>query len=418
MASYDFTDRGSTTFGKGRLGSRVPAWDTPNSTDLGNVTKSERPQDHVCRPVIVNADGTMTPGIVFLPQQNQQQKETDSLVSKIDKEAEHVYAPLAAAHGHTSAAHNGRSKPVGQLVDKANPFNEASSNVQTASTRTGFSSGMFQRQTPNSYGGTNHTSTNAWGRPSGGTYDTITNGWSRSGDGTYRSGTDGWSKLDGGTYDTGSNGWGRSGDRTYDTGSKGWSRSGDKTYDTGSNGWSRSGDRTYDTGSTGWSRSGDGSYESGTNGWGKPTSGTYDTRASGWGKPGGTTLHQTNFNGSRGRYESATNNGWGKPNHVSWATPTSYEIPPTKTTNDVDSAVDYLRESIGPQSITMAPRQGRFSASSPTYPTRETVLETIDSREASRRYGNSTASPQTIQEIYSTTIDSREAARKYSGSFV
>ncbi|XP_030466938.2 uncharacterized protein LOC115685921, partial [Syzygium oleosum] len=48
-------------------------------------------------------------------------------------------------------------------------------------------------------------------------------------------------------------------------------------------------------------------------------------------------------------------------------------------------------------------------------PQKDSILETIDSKEARRRYGNAKSSPE---QNYTTTIDSREAARRYKGEFV
>ncbi|KAL5983914.1 hypothetical protein ACLOJK_018012 [Asimina triloba] len=390
-------DRGSTTFGNGRLGTRLTAWDTTNNTDSSYVTKTGKYRDHVCRPVIVDPDGTMRPAIEFM--HHQKQDTTDPLVEKIEKLIEHMEPPPATLSMDSSATKKSWGKPSDEFVEKVKY--EVVSNAQTVNSgrsRMGYPSGMFQHHTTNSeYSGNN-------------------NKWSRQSDTTDDASKSGWGKPSSRTTDFSTNGWGKPVGRTYETSTNGLSQPGSGTYNTSYAGWSKPSGGTYDTGYNGWGRSGGSAYDTGDNEWSKPLGGTYDTGAYGWSKPTSTTLHHPDYDDSYGKHGSTQKSGWSRPHHVSWATPTSYEIPPSKTSY-VDNRNDYVREPTRLLTPTTTTRLGLFSTATPTYPRKETVVDTIDSTEASRRYGSSSAKPPAIQEN-STTIDSREAARKYRGSFV
>ncbi|KAF9670046.1 hypothetical protein SADUNF_Sadunf13G0027800 [Salix dunnii] len=104
----------------------------------------------------------------------------------------------------------------------------------------------------------------------------------------------------------------------------------------------------------------------------------------------------------------STGGGWARPSQSSWAAPPNASL--SGATNDIRVAVELLREVAKP-SVSTSPRS-RYTE--PTY------TNTIDSKEASRRYGNFNFSsrPYARDEGYTSTIDSREAARKYNGSAV
>lgn len=103
-----------------------------------------------------------------------------------------------------------------------------------------------------------------------------------------------------------------------------------------------------------------------------------------------------------------TSGGWARPSHSTWAAPPN--APLSGATNDISAAVGLLREVAKPSVTTSPPSRYR----EPTY------ANTIDSKEAARRYGNFNFSsrPYARDDSYTSTIDSREAARKYRGSAV
>lgn len=100
--------------------------------------------------------------------------------------------------------------------------------------------------------------------------------------------------------------------------------------------------------------------------------------------------------------------GWGKPYHSARTTSPNASL--SGATNDINAAIGLLKEAAKP-SVTSSP-QPRYRGQGYT--------ETIDSREAAKRYGNFNffSRPYNREENYTTTIDSREAARKYDGSTV
>ncbi|XP_011003819.1 PREDICTED: uncharacterized protein LOC105110465 [Populus euphratica] len=103
-----------------------------------------------------------------------------------------------------------------------------------------------------------------------------------------------------------------------------------------------------------------------------------------------------------------TSGGWARPSHSTWAAPPN--APLSGATNDISAAVELLREAAKPSVTTSPPSRYR----EPAY------ANTIDSKEAARRYGkfNFSSRPYARDDSYTSTIDSREAARKYSGSAV
>lgn len=116
-----------------------------------------------------------------------------------------------------------------------------------------------------------------------------------------------------------------------------------------------------------------------------------------------------------------TTGGWARPNRAAWAASTpSHDTSLTNPTNDIGSAVEYLKEvATKPSShgSSFVP-QPRFSV---TVPRRDTnYSDTIDSREAARRYAsfNLGSRPFSTGDTHTGTIDSREALRRYNGAIV
>lgn len=415
MADYGY-NRGRITDGKSRMGPRFQACDTTAEDGWSTpifVTQTEVRRDHVCRPVIVDPDGTTRPGVVILPQQHM----NDGNISKIETVVERMY-PSAAAYANGYAvkaeADYGWGKHAGNCDDQPSKINEFITNVQTAangSDRTG----LFQRRTPNSLhsygpGGTDEIATSVWSKPSSGTYDMGTTGWSKPSGRIQETNTYARSRPTGGTPTTDTNPWGRPRGGTNGIGTDGWSRPSSATYETNTNGWGTPIGGTNNIG---------------TGGWGRPSSKNNDITTNGWSRPTETAF----YDGSYGKNESSldeyhtptvtSTDAWGRPKRVGWAKPSGYESNITKPTSDIGAAVDYINESVRPSSATtMTTQQGRFYALSPTYPMTETVVETIDSKEAAKRYGGSSVKSPTTKNPTAATIDSKEAARKYNGSFV
>lgn len=86
-----------------------------------------------------------------------------------------------------------------------------------------------------------------------------------------------------------------------------------------------------------------------------------------------------------------------KPSYGSWSKGQGANL--GQPTSDINTAMQYLTEAAKP------------------LPKRNTYSETIDSREAQRRYGGLNVASRP-RDKYAGTIDSREAARKYGGATV
>ena len=110
--------------------------------------------------------------------------------------------------------------------------------------------------------------------------------------------------------------------------------------------------------------------------------------------------------------------GWVRPNRATWSTPppSHHDATLSKSTSDLGTDVENLKEGLKPLSVSGPPR---FSVQpmSKTVPKKDAYTETINSREAARRYSNSTYLPP-AEDNYTKTIDSREAARKYGGAII
>ncbi|KAJ4719584.1 Nodulation-signaling pathway protein isoform 2 [Melia azedarach] len=139
-----------------------------------------------------------------------------------------------------------------------------------------------------------------------------------------------------------------------------------------------------------------------------------------WHKPSGNTIrngdHHGHYqnNGSQVEPTLITSGGWARPSRSGWAVPPDASL--SRPTNDIGAAVEFLKEVAKPSSVTTSPHT-RFTVPITTGQKKDGYGETIDSREASKRYGNFPPSFQS-EEPYTKTIDSREAARKYKGAAV
>eukprot|EP00262_Sarcandra_glabra_P015950 TRINITY_DN5033_c0_g1_i1.p1 TRINITY_DN5033_c0_g1~~TRINITY_DN5033_c0_g1_i1.p1 ORF type:complete len:325 (+),score=34.29 TRINITY_DN5033_c0_g1_i1:33-977(+) len=106
-----------------------------------------------------------------------------------------------------------------------------------------------------------------------------------------------------------------------------------------------------------------------------------------------TATQQLNFGGPLRRDESLLDSvkaptvlnkdGWSRPGRLGWRTPIYQESSVSTPTNDIGSAIDYVRESTRFPSVPMTPPQSRFSASPFTLPTN---AGTIDSKEVAARF--------------------------------
>ncbi|GKV07378.1 hypothetical protein SLEP1_g19162 [Rubroshorea leprosula] len=107
-----------------------------------------------------------------------------------------------------------------------------------------------------------------------------------------------------------------------------------------------------------------------------------------------------------------TTGGRSRPSPATWASAPEGSL--TKPTNDINTAMGYLLESAKPS----PPPTSRVAMPISTGLSADSYTSTIDSREAARRYGNFNFPNNPKNEPYTKTIDSREAARKYGGQRV
>ncbi|KAG6646210.1 hypothetical protein CIPAW_08G177600 [Carya illinoinensis] len=105
------------------------------------------------------------------------------------------------------------------------------------------------------------------------------------------------------------------------------------------------------------------------------------------------------------------NGGWSRPRPTNGATRLG------KPTSDIATAVQNLKEAVKGLSVANnAPPKSKYSV---PISKKDTYPETIDSREAARRYGNFNLSrPRTTDETYTPTISSIEASKKYGGASI
>ncbi|KAL5770752.1 hypothetical protein ACOSP7_014906 [Xanthoceras sorbifolium] len=138
-------------------------------------------------------------------------------------------------------------------------------------------------------------------------------------------------------------------------------------------------------------------------------------------KPSGNTIRNDPSHGYYRKNDSTmeptinTSGGWARPNRSSWASPPNSSL--SKPTNDIGTAMEMLKEAARPTSVTTAPHS-RFTVPVSTGPTkRDDYDDTIDSKEAARRYANFNRLSRPA-DTYTTTIDSREAVRRYNGAMM
>ncbi|KAF7130871.1 hypothetical protein RHSIM_Rhsim10G0109900 [Rhododendron simsii] len=90
-------------------------------------------------------------------------------------------------------------------------------------------------------------------------------------------------------------------------------------------------------------------------------------------------------------------------------------------TNEIGKALETLKDAAKPSSIATTALQPRLPVLASTIaPKRDSSTDTIDSREVAKRYGNLNLASRPFQtgESYTGTIDSREAAQRYYGARV
>ncbi|KAF5463506.1 hypothetical protein F2P56_019413 [Juglans regia] len=126
-------------------------------------------------------------------------------------------------------------------------------------------------------------------------------------------------------------------------------------------------------------------------------------------KPSGNITLRNNEDYDHYRMNDNIPGGWARPRPTNGATALR------KPTSDIATAVQNLKEAVlGLSVANNAPPQSKYPvpiSKQDTYP------ETIDSREAARRYGNfNLPRPRTTDETYTPTINSTEAAKKYRGA--
>ncbi|KAL5712773.1 hypothetical protein ACHQM5_014910 [Ranunculus cassubicifolius] len=153
----------------------------------------------------------------------------------------------------------------------------------------------------------------------------------------------------------------------------------------------------HSTCDSGWSKPLTPSYDRAENT--KPISSTYWRQTSNSdsfsGSNGyGNTIRDPYFKGYQGNgYQEPTVNtsgGWARPSPSGWGLPPNKEIPLTKPTNDVETAVEYLKEAVNNTPSQVTSTKAWLSTPPPHVPT-------IDSREARRRYGSISESTPAVQ---------------------
>ncbi|KDP23607.1 hypothetical protein JCGZ_23440 [Jatropha curcas] len=339
-----------------------------NSARIDDCSKPSYASDHVCRPVIVDAEGRKSPIVFFRPTQNSDyyvSTRTETIVQ------ENVISPYSLEHKHIP--YRSPDSPEGYEVveerwhlppspvkDRSPKVDEFFTKVQTEASRPRFSpmNASTRRQTAKptgfqdntvSYGSEfNDHSKKEWEKPSGNAYENNYDYF-----GKYNSNTEPWAKPSQTT-------WGATPNSILS----------------------------------------------------KPTNGTNtDTRYfNGNGKPSGTAAPPFRHTGPAytGSTEPPmiTHGGWERPSASTWASAPDSNL--SRPTSDINTAIGVLKEAAKP-SVYTSPNS-RYTE--PCY------TETIDNKEAAKRYGkfNLSSQPYATEDKYTTTIDSREAARKYHGT--
>ncbi|XP_022743270.1 uncharacterized protein LOC111294277 [Durio zibethinus] len=150
----------------------------------------------------------------------------------------------------------------------------------------------------------------------------------------------------------------------------------------------------------------------------KPGSGDQSKSSKEGQNPSGYTLRDNYYDPfKREKYlepTMSTGGAWGKPSNGAGSAGQGANL--SEPTSDINTAIGYLKEAVNPSSG-ITPPPSRYTGTASTRPKRNTYPETIDSKEAERRYGNFNFSSRPTDN-YTRTIDSREAARKYRGTTV
>ncbi|KAG9457590.1 hypothetical protein H6P81_002098 [Aristolochia fimbriata] len=371
MAGYSYNGGSSER----RLGVRFPERD--HTYDNGGskwsqpsyAAKDDSYRDHVCRPIVVDAEGKAIPGVFILPNQ----PVSDAYVTKSERIVEHVHSP----DGYTIS-----SATKGEIVrDYADPksgwstkeaYMELTPGVNQyigMNKKGGLPRGLFQRKTPfpRTYGGSYETGNKEYDTQYSLKYDTV-----------HQPKQEVYHGKDNGRHETGMKG--RSTPKY------------DNLYQPNHESYPHKDERRLDD-------------------------------------PYSTTTHSSVGSGFN-RVPPARN----------------HESPITKPTNDVGALANYLKEA-AKTTVTVAPQQGYLSAPKQTYDTGDYVKEpsrtplvnrspqqgrplvspvpykiepsheTIDSREAERRYGTL---PNPVPKVDKSqpTIDSKRAAQMYEGTFI
>ncbi|KAL0005712.1 hypothetical protein SO802_013273 [Lithocarpus litseifolius] len=113
-----------------------------------------------------------------------------------------------------------------------------------------------------------------------------------------------------------------------------------------------------------------------------------------WLKPSGNTIRNENNddyqqkNGNAMEPAMITTGGWVRPSRTTWSTPPPNHPDATlgKPTTDIGTAVDNLKDALKPLYLSTPPSRYTVPVST-TVPKRDAYGETIDSKEAARRYG-------------------------------
>ncbi|KAF2287918.1 hypothetical protein GH714_003214 [Hevea brasiliensis] len=368
MAGYNYPHRSSS------------AYNSPRADDW---SKTSYASDHVCRPVIVDAEGRKRPIVSFGPAQN-----SDFFVTRTETIVqEHVISPFASEHHHNSCSPlegcgvveerwHSSSSPSQDRPSKVDDF-ITKVQIEASRPRFGTVNPANWRQTlkPTGFPGNNggyNSEFNDYGNKE----------WQKPSGNAYRSDSyDDYFNKQGGAVEP----------AKVTTG--GWPRPSHSTLGTTPN--STFSKPTSDV---------------------NPATGFFKESA----KPSTTTAPRFRYTEPAytetiDRKEATpveppmiTSGGWVRPSPTTWTSPPESKL--SEPTSDINAAIGILKEAAKP-SVHTAPNS-RY--------TEPGFTETIDSREASKRYGkfNFASRPYTTDENYKTTIDSREAARKYHGTAV
>ncbi|KAF9621785.1 hypothetical protein IFM89_028223 [Coptis chinensis] len=328
MADYSYTNGGYMSQERSARGPRSDGWESKYGSEThspgwgkpGFATNGVAHQDHVCKPIIVDAQGRKRPIISFGPSVDHQ---LNAIVRKTETIIEQLHVPQAT-YG------NGSPTKVGQMKD---------------------------------YGALNH----GWNRPLNPSHDRPP-------------------KVD--EFVTKVQSEASRANNTNPANSRYWGQSG--------NSYSYSEPNSY--------------------------SGNYENGSSRWNKTSGNNVRDPYFGGYQGKNHMErdtneeptiiTSGGWARPSHLGWAIPPNKDGSLTNPTNNIGAAIDYLKDATVHTAVN-TPAKPWFTVPTPT-------VATIDSREARRRYGSVSESPQAVnrESTYSSAIDSREAVRRYGGQIM